>query len=118
MMHPYHQKLARTLDRMGGVYSVSDILEGIAAGRMQSFADGDSWAVTQVVDYPRARVMDIIAAVGDLGACRRLHDRILEYAARNDITFVQAYGRRGWARDALSRGWKVRTTSYLYQRDM
>jgi hypothetical protein len=118
MMHPYHQKLARALDRMGGVYSVQDILTAIAENRMQSFADGDSWAITQVVDYPRARVMEVLVALGDLEACRRLHDRILEYAARNDITFVQAYGRRGWVGDARSHGWKVRTTSYLYQRDM
>jgi hypothetical protein len=117
-VHPYHAKLARTLDRMGGVYNVSDVLKAISENRMQGFADGDSWAITQVVDYPRARVLDIVAAVGDLEACRRLHDRILEYAARNDITFVQAYGRRGWLGDAKRNGWKVRTTSYLYQRDM
>jgi hypothetical protein len=85
---------------------------------MQSFADGDSWIITQVVDYPRARVMDVLVALGDLAACRRLHDRILKYAARNDITFVQAYGRRGWLGDAKRNGWKVRSTSYLYQRDM
>jgi hypothetical protein len=117
-IHPYYARLARALDRMGGVYSVSDILQAISENRMQGFADGDSWAVAQVVDYPRARVMDVLAVVGDLEACRRLHDRILEYAARNDITFVQAYGRRGWMRDASTRGWKVRTTSYLYQREL
>jgi hypothetical protein len=118
MTHPYEDKLARALDRMGGVYNVDDIKSAIADNRMQGFADGDSWVVAQVVDYPRARVMDVLAALGELEACRRLHDRILEYAARNDITFVQAYGRRGWMPDAKSHGWKVRTTSYLYQRDM
>jgi hypothetical protein len=117
-MHPYHARLAKALDRMGGVYNVNDILAAIAENRMQGFTDGDSWAVTQVVNYPRARVMDVLAVVGDLEACRRLHDRILDYAARNDITFVQAYGRRGWMPDAKSHGWKVRTTSYLYQRDL
>ena len=29
-MHPYHAKLARLLDRMGGLYTVSDILSAIA----------------------------------------------------------------------------------------
>jgi hypothetical protein len=103
---------------MGGVYNVNDILAAIAENRMQGFTDGDSWAVAQVVDYPRARVMDVLAVVGDLEACRRLHDRILDYARRNDITFVQAYGRRGWMGEARSHGWKVRTTSYLYQREL
>jgi hypothetical protein len=31
---------------------------------------------------------------------------------------VQAYGRRGWVNDAAARGWKVKTTSYLYQREL
>lgn len=116
--HPYHAKLARALSRMGAVYTVNDILRAIAEGRMQSFAEGDSWAVTQVVDYPRARMLDILVALGELGALRKLHDRILEYAERNDIALVQAYGRRGWINDAKSHGWKVRTTSYLYQREL
>ena len=42
MMHPYHAKLARMLDRMGGLYGVNDILRAIASGKMQSFVDGDS----------------------------------------------------------------------------
>ena len=49
MMHPYHAKLARVLERMGGLYTVQDILNLIAIGKMQSFTEGDSWAVTQIV---------------------------------------------------------------------
>jgi hypothetical protein len=116
--HPYHRKLARALDRMGGLYTVSDILAEIAVGRMQSFADGGSWAITKVVDFPRARMLEIMIALGDLETCRRLHDRILQYARDNDIGLVQAYGRRGWVNDAAARGWKVKTTSYLYQREL
>jgi hypothetical protein len=116
--HPYHRRLARALDRMGGAYLVQDILAAIAAGRMQSFAEGDSWAVTQVVDYPRTRMLDILVALGDLEECRKLHDRVLQYARDNDIALVQAYGRRGWIDDAKSHGWRVKTTSYLYQREL
>ena len=46
--HPYHRKLKRVLDRMGGLNTLHDILEAIAAGRMQSFMEGDSWAITRV----------------------------------------------------------------------
>jgi hypothetical protein len=116
--HPYHRKLARTLDRMGAVYTVQDILAAIASGRMQSFAEGESWAITQVVNFPRARMLEVLAAIGDLEQCRKLHDRILQYAADNGIALIQAYGRRGWIRDAESRGWKIKTTSFLYQREM
>jgi hypothetical protein len=116
--HPYIPRLARALDRMGGAYAVQDILTAIAEGRMQSFAENDSWAVTQVVDYPRTRMLDILVALGDLEECRKLHDKVLQYARDHDIGLVQAYGRRGWIGDAISHGWKVRTTSYLYQKEL
>jgi hypothetical protein len=117
--HPYHRHLARILDRMGGAYLVSDILTAIAEGRMQSFIEGDSWAVTQIVDYPRTRMLDILVALGDYDECWKLHDRILDYARDHDIGLVQAYGRKGWMPEAATRGgWKVKTTSYLYQRTM
>lgn len=117
--HPHHRKLARVLDRMGGTRTVQDILAAIAVGKMQSFVDGDSWVITQVVNFPRARVLEIVAAVGDREECLRIYDRrILQYADDNDISFIQAYGRRGWIDDARKRGWKVKTTSYLYQREL
>jgi hypothetical protein len=116
--HPYHRRLARVLDRMGGAYLVSDILAAIAEGKMQSFAEGDTWAITQVIDYPRVRALEILAVVGEHEQFRKLHERILQYARDNDIGLVQAYGRRGWLPDANANGWKVRTTSYLYQREL
>lgn len=117
-MHPYDRHLARALDRMGATYAVSDILIAIAEDKMQSFAEGDSWAVTKIVNFPRARMLEIMVALGDLKACRRLHDRILDFARENDIGLVQAFGRRGWIDDAKSHGWKVRTASYLYQKEL
>ena len=116
--HPYDRHLARALDRMGATYSTSDILTAIAENRMQSFMEGDSWAVTKIVNFPRARMLEVMVALGELEACRRLHDRILDFARENDIGLVQAYGRRGWNADAKSHGWKVRTTSYLYQKEL
>jgi hypothetical protein len=118
MMHPYHAKLARLLDRMGGLWTVDDILTAIAEGRMQSFAEGDSWAITQIADFPRVRLLEILIALGDLEQCRRLHDRILQFANDNDIGLVQAYGRRGWLDHPLTSGWKIRTKTYLYQRSL
>jgi hypothetical protein len=100
------------------LYNVNDILSAIAEGRMQSFAEGDSWAITQVADFPRARLLEILIALGDIDQCRILHDRILQYANDHDIGLIQAYGRRGWFGHPLTDGWKIRTKSFLYQREL
>ena len=114
--HPYERKLARTLDRMGGLYTVNDILTAVGENRMQAFAEGDSWAVTQVVQFPQKLVMEVLAALGDINECRILHDRILQYARAAGVDLISAYGRRGWIADANSHGWKVKAANYLYMK--
>jgi hypothetical protein len=114
----YHRKLQRALDYQGGLYALNDILERIADGTMQSWVHENSWAVTQISIYPRRRLLEIVAAVGDLGDCRILHGQILKFANEMNVDLVAAYGRRGWARDAERNGWRIKTVSYLYHREM
>ena len=116
--HPYHKKLARGLDLMGGLYLINDILSLIARNEMQSFVEGDSWAITRVAQFPRAKVVEVLAVVGNLDEARILHDRILVFAAEIGAGIVQAYGRKGWMPDAARRGWRVKAKNYVYQRDM
>jgi hypothetical protein len=116
--HPYHAKLARVLDRMGALYTVQDIMGAIAAGKMQSFTEGDSWAITQISLYPRQKVLEIMVAVGDLDELRVLHDRLLVFAAEIGAGVIQAYGRRGWFPDAERRGWKLKARNFVYQREL
>ncbi len=116
MIHPYHRKLERVLDRMGGLYTLHDILAKIAEGRMQSFMQGDSWMITQVMDFPRRRVLEIVALVGDVDECLAMHERLLDYANEIGATVIQAYGRKGWLRPGKARGWRVKARSFVYQR--
>jgi hypothetical protein len=114
----YHRKLQRALDAQGGLWTLTDILERISDGRMQSFVHNNSWIVTQISVFPRRRLLEIVAAVGDLRDCRILHRRVLAFANEMNVDLVAAYGRRGWARDADRNGWKIKTTSYLYHKEM
>jgi len=114
----YFRKLQRALDAQGGLWALHDILERISDGRMQSFVHNNSWIVTQISVYPRRRLLEIVAAIGDLKDCRLLHGEILAFANRMNVDLVAAYGRRGWARDADRNGWKIKTTSYLYHKEM
>ena len=116
----YHRKLARVLDRMGGVYTLNDILTAIAEGRMQSFAVNNSWAITKVVDFPRARQLQLIAMIGDLKDVDALHAEILAYADKVNAGLLETHGRLGWLREgSYARfGWRLKTKSHLYQRTM
>jgi hypothetical protein len=114
----YHKKLQRALERQGGLFSVSDILEEVALGKMQSWVHNNSWAVTQISVYPRKRVLEVVAVVGDLGDCRILNERLVKFANEKNIDLIASYGRKGWARLGESLGWKIKTTSYLYHKEL
>ena len=114
----YHKKLARALDRQGGLFTLSDILERISDGRMQSWVENNSWAVTQISVYPRRRMVEIVAVVGDLGDCRKLNEKIINFANEMGVDLVAAYGRHGWSRLGERLGWKIKTVNTLYHRDL
>jgi hypothetical protein len=116
----YHRKLARVLDRMGGLYTLNDILTAIAEGRMQSFVVNNSWAITQVQNFPRARQLQLLAYVGDLADVDALHAKILAYADEVNASLLSTYGRMGWLREGSFRrlGWRLKARSQLYQREM
>jgi hypothetical protein len=116
--HPYHAKLKRVLVRMGGLYTLNDILSAIARNEMQSFVEGESWALTRIAQYPRAKVVEVLAVVGRIDEARVLHDRVLDFAMEVGATVIQAYGRRGWLPDARARGWKLKAQNYVYQREV
>ena len=112
----YHQKLARVLDAMGGVYLVDDLLTRINDGRMQSFTCNNSWAITEVQDFPRGRKMQIVALVGDLADGEALHEKVMSYADEVNAGLVETHGRKGWLRHALEHGWRVKAKNFIYQK--
>jgi hypothetical protein len=114
----YHRKLAKALERNGGLYLLQDILDAVAEGRMQSFAANNSWAVTQVSQYPRAKALEIIAVVGDLGDGEKLHERVLAYARDEGCQLVMAHGRLGWAPNARKHGWKIVSRSMIFIKEL
>ena len=116
----YEQKLARVLDHMGSTYLVSDILSAIDEGKMQSHVVNNSWAITQVQDFPRARQLQLLAMVGDLADLDPLHAKILDCADEVNAALLSTYGRLGWLREGSFRrfGWRLKTKAHLYQRTM
>ena len=114
----YHQRMERVLDRMGGLYTLNDLLTALGEGRMQSFVVNNSWAITQVNQFPRARVLQVIALVGDLADGDELHAKVLAYAVENNCGLISTYGRMGWMPNAKRHGWRVKAKNYLYHREM
>jgi hypothetical protein len=114
----YHAKLAKALERAGALYALPDILERIADGRMQSFTANNSWLVTQIGVYPRARVLEIIALVGDLADIDNLHEQLLAFARKIECEAIVAQGRYGWTQLAKKHGWKTVSHNMVFRKEV
>lgn len=107
-----HGQLERALADAGGTHTLTDILDAISDGRMQSFAAGDTWAVTYIVETPRKRVLEVFLVIGDMAEAVRLHDEVATWAKAHGCTMLRTIARKGWMKWALPRGWTNKHTVY------
>lgn len=109
-------QVEQALAGMGDTHNLKDILADIEAGRMQSFVMGETWVITQILEMPRKRVLEIVVVAGDMDDAEKLYDAVLEYGRRQKCSLVRTFARHGWARKAKSRGW---TNGYqIYLKDL
>lgn len=104
--HPFHEMVIRMLKRYGDLYSLNDILEQIADGRMQSFCRGETWAVTQINEYPRRKALDLVFVVGDMEELERMESDIIAFGRKMGCTLIMTNGRMGWLKKKF-KGWKA-----------
>lgn len=90
-----------------GNHTLGDVLRKILHGEAQLWEEDDAVIVTEIQQYPRARVVHFWLAAGDLGAVVRLSHRVMAWAKR-DMHCEKATlaGRKGWERALASEGWE------------
>lgn len=99
-------KMSRALREGGGTHTLQDLLDEIKAGTKQSFAYGSTWAITQVLDFPRKRVLELFMVVGVGCELAILEEQIVKFAKEVGADFIRTQGRKGWKHRAKEMGWK------------
>lgn len=108
-------KLRKALAIAGDAYALEDILAAINEGQMQSFVEGESWVVTQIVDFPRKRYLEIVFAIGNLPELKLIYPRLEIYAREIAADGLRAFGRPGWMKqfEIDKHGWVETTRVYV-----
>lgn len=112
-MEERYAQVEKALALMGNTHTFNDILQLLEDGFMQSFAVGETWAVTQILDFPQKRVCEIFLLAGELGQIEEVLAQVFAYARQKGCHLVRGYGRPGWAHYARPRGWTDDTHIYL-----
>jgi len=99
-------QLQELLQEMGSTHTIEDLRALIEDGAFQSFSEGDTWVVTQMIPFPQATVMDIFFVVGEQKDFDVLEEKIETFARDKGVTFLRVYARKGFEYLIDRRSWK------------
>lgn len=90
--------IASAVDKNQGDESTLDVFVGIARGHYSLWKGDGFAAVTQIVNYPRQRVLTILYIGGDLSKIITMFDEAKAWCRANKVDVLRTYGRNGWER--------------------
>lgn len=73
---------------------------------MQLWAGEDGCAVTEILVYPRKKVLHVFLAGGKMEQIIDFQKDAIEWAKRQGCTAMTIAGRMGWKKALASYGWK------------
>jgi hypothetical protein len=109
------KKMNRALAINGNLYALEDIERELETGHLQGHVEGDTWAITQVHNWPRRKAVNIMYLVGSLGGALKLEYKVEQWAKSVGADLITAVGRDGWEKHRTL-GWKK--VGNLYSKDI
>jgi hypothetical protein len=97
--------MEKALRLAGSTHTVEDVVDGLATGQMQSFCTDNAMIVTQIVQHPRKRELNVFLAFGDLDEVMSLQPKLIEFGRKQGCAFMVMSGRPGWQKVLPKHGW-------------
>lgn len=98
--------LQPAVDRGMGGLTLEDYREKVLTGYMQLWVDEGYAAITEVLNYPRSRVVLVHLAGGKLDPLLEADGELEKFARIVGATGIEIIGRKGWVRALRDRGYK------------
>jgi hypothetical protein len=99
------RRLDKALELAGNTHTIEDIQHLVARGAMQCFVQDDSFVITEIVNEPRAKYLNVFLAVGEMSVVN-LIPKIEAFAQEAGCAWVQTLGRPGWKSVLPKYGWE------------
>lgn len=94
------------LEYSGGTHDFQDIAEGVMKGTMQLWAGDTGCAVTEIIVYPKKKVLHVFLAGGEMDQIIDFQESAVEFGRMQGCSSMTLAGRRGWTKVLDKHGWK------------
>jgi len=101
------------LEYTGGTHDIIDIYEGLYKGTFQLWPAKNSCLVTEIIKYPKKKVLNIFLGGGDLTEILSMHEDVIRWAKEQGCSALNMTGRFGWKKPLAQHGWKPMHSSYV-----
>lgn len=97
----------------GKTHVYEDIVEGCKSGKMQLWPADKGCLVTEIIPYPRRKVLNIFLGGGELEQIMDMHEDVIAWAKSQGCNALTMHGRRGWKKPLDKYDWQPLHVSYI-----
>lgn len=105
-LRKHRDRIAKTLEYADGTHTFDDVCLSVMQGKCRFWDLGESFLITEIIDFPQMRVYHIWLAGGDLADLIAMHPEVQQVARDAGCTRLTINGRSGWLRALKAHGWR------------
>ena len=94
-------------------HSVEDVKKAVEAGLMHFWPVDNSVVITEMSEYPQAKILNIFIGGGDADDLMKVLDDLRVWGKTLGCSHVAFLGRQGWHKRLTARGWTDHRMSYF-----
>jgi hypothetical protein len=111
--HSLQALFQKALDLGGNTHTVSDVIDGINRGRFQFWGDDECCVVTEIIQYPQKRELNLFLAAGDLALLLEKYlPQVKEFARQNGCHALVSVSRKGFLKRFPKYGFKPKFVTF------
>jgi len=103
--HQILSKIKKALRLSQDTHSWEDIRRGLLEGQYQIFQNDDGACITEIVQAPQKRYLNIVIVAGRLPGVMKLQKVLERHAREQGCQFMVSHGRKGWRKVVPLYGW-------------
>lgn len=109
-IHDYRPQIEAALVYAHGTHLFEDVVQMVAESRAQMWVNRDSVAITEIIAYPRKKVLHCFLAGGKSAEIIEMMDSAAAWGRLHGCSSFTIAGRKGWQRVLRKYGWRPTMT--------